>query len=260
VVRERVGEAPDHVVVIATLGAPERRRLASRRSRPAEPEPDPAPVATTRATAVETEALDDAEAWLRRIDLARTAAEALGVLNRLVHSHRIATANPYVHELSMSDAIAVRVGYGDGERVADGRWSVARELPATAARRVKRSAALQPQERLAALLGARDRALATEEFALRARLDLDHGRPLAAALGVRLALESALVELPASGAEAGLAERLRELHELRDPIIAAANAGLVGPLTAEQAETVEHTLRRVEAALRARTVLQLKLS
>ena len=75
----------------------------------------------------------------------------------------------------------ISAGWGEGEQVADGRWLHARELPARAragaarARR-DRSAALRPQERLAALLGGRSTALLCEELTLRARLDLDQGR------------------------------------------------------------------------------------
>ena len=58
-----------------------------------------------------------------------------------------------------------------------------------------RSAALRPQERLAALLGARAAVLLCEELALRARLDLDHGRLALAAVELDSALAAALGEL-----------------------------------------------------------------
>ena len=54
---------------------------------------------------------------------------------------------------------------------------------------------LHPQARLAAVLGARERPLACEELALRARLDLDHGREREAALQLLVALDAALAEL-----------------------------------------------------------------
>ena len=54
---------------------------------------------------------------------------------------------------------------------------------------------LRPQERLAAILGGRDVALACEELALRARLDADAGRWREAAFQLRVALEAAIAEL-----------------------------------------------------------------
>src|SRR5204863_409058 len=52
VIREGAGADASHVLVLRTLGATERRRLARNRPRPAEPEPAPTPVPTTRATVI----------------------------------------------------------------------------------------------------------------------------------------------------------------------------------------------------------------
>ena len=46
VVRRHAGEPPDHVLVLATLGAPQRHRLGGKRPKGAPPEPDPEPVAS----------------------------------------------------------------------------------------------------------------------------------------------------------------------------------------------------------------------
>ena len=96
-----------------------------------------------------------------------------------------------------------RVGYGTGEEVAEGRWTAARELPRATARAAAREAALRPQERFAALLAGRDVALACELLALRARLDLDHGRDREAALQLEAALAAALSELEAGASWPG---------------------------------------------------------
>jgi len=90
-------------------------------------------------------------------------------------------------------ALVTRVGFGPGEQVADGRWTQALTVPLP---RPGRHAA-GAQERLAALLGGRDAALACEELTLRARSDVDAGREREAALQVRVALDAALAELPA---------------------------------------------------------------
>jgi hypothetical protein len=253
------------IVVLTTLGAPQRRLIARRgsRARRSRPGVDPAPasVPTGRATIVDPEplAVDSAADWLHRVDADAEIARALSTLNRVVHAHRIAAADPYVHELAAGQALVIRAGFGAGERVADGRWTEAVELRAPGARqRRRRAVVLRPQERLAALLGARDSALACEELALRARADLDAERLAAAALETRLALEAALVELAPALPAPGMTARLDELRELRDGVIAAANSSLAAPLTEHQRETVAHALGRIEAALRARTAAQLE--
>jgi hypothetical protein len=144
------------------------------------------------------------------------------------------------------------VGYGLGEQVAEGRWTEAVEPPVERGR-VKREAVLRPQERLAALLGGRDAALACEELTVRARADLDGGRPREAALQLRAALDAALAELPAWAERRDLAERLEELRGAEKAVAGAADAALLGGLTEEAADDVERILGRLEAALRART-------
>src|SRR5207245_2273963 len=78
------------------------------------------------------------------------------------------------------------------------------------------SAALRPQERLAALLGGRTTMLVCEELALRARADLDHARIVHAAIQLDAAFAAALAELRAEGRQ-DLAIRLAELDKLRPP-------------------------------------------
>ncbi len=245
------------MLVLATLGALERRRLTRRRGRSVEAEPDPTPVPTARATVVDTAApLADERTgreWVRSAG-EREAGEAIATLNRAIHAHRLAQADPYVREVSGERALVVRVGYGAGEEVADGRWSEARELPPLGAQRRRRIEVLRPQERLAALLGGRDEPLACEELVLRARTDLDAGRPREAALQLSLALDAAVVELGRDGRGEGMAGRVAELDGRREEIAAAAQAALAGaPPTAAQ-KAVSEVQERLEAALRARAV------
>ncbi len=257
-IRERLGEPPDHVLVLSVLGAPQRRLLPRPRARtkPAAPEPAPEPVQTSRATLVDTAALADHEDASRRLasaDLVAIADAAIARLNRVLHLHRLAAADPYAHEVARAQALVARVGFGDGELVAEGRWEVARELPRAAPASLRpRAAALRPQERLAALLAGRDAALACEELALRTRRDVDAGRVREAALGLRVAFEAALAELEPWRDAAGLARRLTELRERRAEVGAVANAALQGGLDDAQIAVVRSVLGSVEAALRAR--------
>jgi hypothetical protein len=256
VVRRYAGDDARHVLVIGGLEAPTRRRLGARRAARSEPGAGPPLVEVTRATVIATDPLPDhehARAWLAAASGERsqeTVADALAVLNLTIHGHRLAAADPYVAELGAHQAIVVRVGYGSGEQVAEGRWEAARELPH--GDRDRRSLARSPQERLAALLGGRDVALACEELALRARLDLDHGREREAALQARAALEAALAELEGWRETAGMAERLDELRSHAGAVEAAAGAALRGGLQAEEIAAVEAAVGRLEAALRAR--------
>ena len=247
-----------HVIVLATLGAPERRRMAARRRpREAPPEPPPTPVTTGRATVIEAGSRlpgpAEAEAWLAAAgdpELDR----GLEVLNRALQAFRLVSADPHQHTVSRGQALVTRVGFGVGEQVADGLWTQARELPAPTVRQ-QRSRVLTPQARLAAVLGAREGVLVTEELTLRARLDLDQGRSREAALQVLVALDAALAELPGDPAAPALTERLEELRSLRKPVTTAAQSALGGPLSEDDRETVVHALGRIEAALRARAAV-----
>jgi hypothetical protein len=260
---------PERVVVLDTLGAARRgqgeratgaarhRRLAARRRPPVEPEPAPATVAVTRTTVIDPVSVSaevQARAWLRDLDTERETRVAAGALNRMLAAHRIATADPYVRELSPAQALVIRAGWGEGEQVAYGQWLHARELRLSDRRARGRAAALRSQERLAALLAARQQPLACEELTLRARLDLDEGRLTLAALELEQAYAAALVELPAEE-RPELSERLSELAELKSGVLEATRAALSGDSGRPDADTVTHALGRLEAALRARAAV-----
>jgi hypothetical protein len=212
-------------------------------------------VTTARATLISARPYDGdsaAERWLRDADGEAEAAEAVAVLNRILHLHRTATADAAVREVAREQALVARVGVGPGEQVAEGRWTHAVTLSASGGR-ARRAAALRPQERLAALLAGRDAALACEELALRARTDLVAGRCREAALQLRVALAAALGELTPWAARGDLGERLSELGALQPAAEAAAQQALQGGLDEQATADVERVLGRLEAALRART-------
>ena len=199
-------------------------------------------IETTRATIVDVGAplpdREQAAAWLGRAGEPELADD-LVVLNRVLHAHRLAAADPRAHGVARSDALVARIGYGAGEEVADGLWTDARELIDPGPRR-RRSRIPAAQARLAALLTGRERTLACEELALRARLDLDEGRDREANLQVRIAFEAALAELPADRAAKALTERIDELRALSATLAAADR------------DELSLALARLEAALRAR--------
>jgi hypothetical protein len=245
-VRSEPDGPAEAVLVLSTLGAPERRLMRGRRARPVE-EGAPEPVPTARATVVRAEAFGSREAaagWLDELRGNEEAAQAevegaLRTLNRALRARRAATADPWLAELSAERALVTRIGHGRGDAVAEGRFGEAIELPRAGARRVKRSMEA-PEERFAALLGAREQALAGEELVLRARADLEAGCGREAALQARVALEALIAELPQEAA----------LGEHRGAVGEAANAALQGELSTTAMKGVEEAVAAMEAALR----------
>jgi hypothetical protein len=235
--------APQAVLVFGTLGAPERHWLRDRRPQEVDQAP-PEPVPTSRATVVRPEPFPTAEAASAWLDELRRDAEAreaeleraLEVLNRALRAQRAAAADPYVADVSAGRALVVRMGYGRGEAVADGRFGEAFELPREGPRRVRRSMEA-PEERFAAILGGHETPLAAEELVLRARADLDAGRGREAALQARVALEALAAELGDSSLE---------VH--RDAVIQAAATALRG----ESPAGLEEAVAAMEALLRRR--------
>ncbi|HWX52782.1 MAG TPA: hypothetical protein VNY34_05790 [Solirubrobacteraceae bacterium] len=279
-IRDEAGAEPERVVVLGTLspgsrrpggGPPSARRpwLARlspgrRRGIGSKASPDPAPVATARATIVDPVSVavaQQAQAWLEELDGEREVRAATAVLNRVLQAHRIASADPYAHEVSPAQALVIRAGWGEGEQVAYGKWVHARELlwsqierrsPGRRRTPRGRSAALRPQERLAVLLGAHEAALMCEELILRARLDLDHGRLAHAAVELDRAFAAALTELPAEERQ-DLAIRIAELQKLQEGVSDQARLALPAAGGEPDEEVVRHALERLEAALRARS-------
>jgi hypothetical protein len=242
------GNEPEHVVVLSTIGA-ERRGMLGKRSRTRRTDPEPTSVPVARATVVDPVPLSlqtQAAAWLKQLDPEREAHAAAGVLNRVLYAHRIADAAPHIHEISPAQALVVRAGFGEGEQVADGLWSDARELVLSRRRAGKRASVLRPQERLALLLSGRSSVLLCEELTLRAHLDLDQGRLALATIELDRAYVTALRELPKEQ-RPDLQARIVELRELHAGV--AANAQAEAP----EEKLVRHALERLEAALRART-------
>ena len=245
-----------HVIVVATLGAARRHRIRGRRTQPAPPEPMPAEVTTGRATIVDSaERLTDRDAartWLRGAGEDQLEA-ALATLNRMLAAFRRVAADPYAFAVGRDRLIAARIGYGAGEQVADGRWEEALELAPPAPSR-RRTDVLAPQAWLAATLGGRRRTLVCEELVLRARSDLDAGRPRACALQLLVTLDAAVAELGAEPESLGLSARTAELRDRRAGVAAAAQTALAREPSDEQQELVRATVQRLEAALRARAV------
>jgi hypothetical protein len=252
------------VLVVQALGAPAAARGRPRRRprpRPVEAAADPTPVPITRLTVIPAEAFADlaaAERWLGEVErdgdaLEKAVAGAVGTVNAALHAQAIATQDPGLSQVSRGTALALRVGFGSGEELADGRWSRALEIPPHRERR-RRAEALRPAERVAAVLGGRERPDACETLILRARADLDADRGREAALQLRAGLAALLAEIaddPGPDQEddlAALADRHGEVGRI-------AERALTGEPDADQLDEIAATLRIAERVLRRRRIL-----
>lgn len=239
---------------------PSKTRTDAEREEPGKPRADDAiqppdglsgPIAVTRATIIDPVTLSRpaAESWLSDLKSEQAAIEAATWLGRLASARRIAAADPYAQLHSPTEPIALRAGFGEGEQVAEGRWTQALELAPTRLRRSARGRATFREAhvhgRIAGLLGGRSEALLCEELALRARLDLDHGRNRHAAVELDRAYAAALHELPSYTARF----QLEHLH--KDVTALGAAALEPGSLSDTDEQTLRHALSRLEAALRA---------
>ena len=256
-------EQADAVVVVQTLGgvAASPRRPRRRRPRTAEPIEDSPEVPLTRLTVIPAEP-SEREAAARQVQQAAgdpEAAEArvtaaLRTVNAVLRAHRIATGDPYGHEFGREAVLVARIGYGTGDRLAEGRWEKAVEV-SQPGRRQRRAQALRPQERLAAVLAGREPIDLCETLLLRARADLDQGRPREAALQLRAGLEALLAELPGR-VGSDQAEDLAALQERLESTAGAAEEALAGELSAERTDEIAATLGICERILRRRQILR----
>ena len=258
----------ESVLVVETLAAaplPSRRR---RRPQAAETDEAPPGLPLSRATAVRVaepfSSAEEAERWLvdsvgseEAVDA--LVAEGIALVNRALFAQGAAAADPHVRELTELEASAVRIGYGSGEEVAAGRYTAARYVDVQAnggSRRSRRAEELRPQERVAAVLGGRERIDACEALLLRARADLDAGRNREAALQLRVGLEALLVELAGALVDPGHTDDMGELETRRVEAGRAADAALRGDLPADSERQVRETLEIAERVLRRRRVLR----
>jgi hypothetical protein len=205
-------EAGDRVLIVQVFGAPKPPGRLARRTRPVDPDEDEStPVSlVTVALAERFDGESEAERWLeatagdaqRRADEVRAATV---LINRALNAARAGARDPLVQDVGATRALAIRVGFGDGDEIAEGRWREARELARPRSGRLDN---VDPQERVAAVLSGRESVHPAETLLERARLDIQQGRIEEARFGLRAARE-ALAELPDDQAEK-LGERITE--------------------------------------------------
>jgi hypothetical protein len=147
---------------VQTLGAPHpESRLRRRRARAVDSPAHPETVPVTRVTVAGGEPFEDdraARRWLEATadDPGARVAEArsaVALLNRALAALREATEDPLIHDAGASQALAIRIGWGTGDQLADGEWTEAAQLPPPP---TPRRASLDPQEQVARALSGRE--------------------------------------------------------------------------------------------------------
>lgn len=207
------------------LGAP--RAGGRRRRRPQAVNPsDPEQVPVTRVTVTGGDELagrGEANTWLEstagdaqgRADEVRSATR---LINRALNALRAEARDPLVQDIGATRALAIRIGYGSGDELADGRWTEARELPPPRRGRLE---GVDPQTRVAAVLAGREKVHPAETLLQRARLDEQQGRASEARYGLRAA-RAALDEHPPTND----AELRKQCQALEERLTAGGDAGL----------------------------------
>jgi hypothetical protein len=210
----------------------------------------------TTLTVITPEPLGDeaaANSWLetRRRDqdaLETSIHAALELVNAAIHAHRAAVADPTIPDVGAEAALTVRVGFGEGDALADGRYSEAVEVPSSERRR-RRSDALRPTERVAGVLAGRESVATCELLLLRARADVDADRNREAALEIRTAVAALLAERATFNADGQDAD-IEALRASQQAINAVGEAALAGEPSGDQVETAVAALNVAERVLR----------
>lgn len=202
----------DRVLIVQAFGVPKPTGRLSRRTRSVDPDEEET-IPLTRATIAFPERFSkerDAQAWVEETaGSAETRGAAVRsatvLLNRALNALRAGARDPLVQDVGATRALAIRIGFGDGDELADGRWREAREL---AKPRSGRLDDVDPQERVAAVLAGRERVHPAETLLERARLDIQQGRPEEGALGLEAA-RTALDRFP-DDADPKIRKRIEE--------------------------------------------------
>jgi hypothetical protein len=193
----REGET-ERVLIVQELDAPRPQRRGRRRARQVAPgEPEQVPVTRVTITGASLDEASAGSAWLKetvadRERVAQELRDATRIVNRALAALRAEARDPLVQEIGVTKALAIRLGHGTGDELAEGRWTEASQLPKP---RRGRLDDVDPQSRVAAVLAGRDQVHPAETLMQRARLDAQQGRDAEARHGLQAA-RAALREEP----------------------------------------------------------------
>jgi hypothetical protein len=254
-------------MVIESEGALPPARRKRRRPRKSNRSDSPTRVQITTVTVIRAyqpfEDEDDAKAWLQRLGEDEFTDgllnEALFTLDRARAADAAASGRPFAAPTEFAGILTARIGYGDGDRISEGRFTEAFDVDArggVGSRRRERLSRTAPIARIAAIIGEKGRADSCEFLVPRVRADLDTGRIMTAALGIEMACRSTVAELDQVLDEPDhvtdldqLEAMLPDLTTLTDSVLTETEPwpGL--------AESLEEPLAIAERILRRRRVL-----
>jgi hypothetical protein len=204
----------ERVLIVQELDAPKPQRRGRRRARPVDPgEPEQVPVTRVTVTGVTLDGPGEGSAWLKETigNRERGAAllrDATRIVNRALSALRAEARDPLVQEIGATRALAIRLGHGTGDELAEGRWTEAMQLPPPRRGRLDE---VESQSRVAAVLAGRDEVHPAETLMLRARLDAQQGREAEARYGLRAA--RAALEEETGGPREQLLKELAAIEE-----------------------------------------------
>jgi len=178
---------------------------------------------------------------------AELVEQTVDVVNLAVRAYRAAARDPFLAEITPADAREIRIGFGDAKEIVKGGWTEAFVPAPPRTRRLSREERLRPTEVVSLALSGRLPLLAAEEMALRTMLDLESGRPRAAAVQLRACVDLLIAELGDAGEP--FAPPRDDLARRVDAVQRLASLGLGGDLDEQAVEELREHLDRVEDAL-----------
>lgn len=256
----------ERVLVTETEGALPPARRRRRRARKATVSDSPVSVTVSVVTVVRADepfgSENEADEWLRRVDDSDHTddllEDAVATLDRARAADAAASGIPFGTRTRIDGMLTARIGYGEGDQVASGRYLEALEIDArggTGGVRRERAARTRPLARTAAILGARERAAACEIILPRVRLDLDNGNVHAAALAIEPAVEATIAELEFALEDPDHEKDLDLLEEQLPGLSGIAARSIAGETDPADAERIETALGIAERVIRRRRIL-----
>lgn len=209
---------------------------------------------------LESEAAGDG--WLDRFDDSDLTGdqldEAVATLDRVRAADAAASGVPVGAPTRLDQVLAGRIGYGEGDQVASGRFLDAVDVDArgdTENKRRERAARTGATARTAAILGGRDTAGACEVLIPRIRFDFDSGNQEAALAMIAPAIEATIAELEFALEDEDHERDLDQLEEML-PGLGGILERTLGDQTEEaDLEKAEQALNVAERVLRRYRIL-----
>lgn len=204
-----------------------------------------------------------AEDWFGRLDDSDYTGEilddAIATLDRARAADAATSGLPFGTRTEVGSILTARVGYGEGERVASGRFLEALEVDArggTASGRREKIARTGSLARTAAILGGRERSAACEVLVPRVRLDLDTGNDAAARLTIEAAAEATINELEFALDDPDHEDDLDRLEQLLPALAEVSGRAAKGEPDPGGEQLVENALEIAERIIRRRRILE----